>query len=409
MNSTRVGCDGAIVRSERFSAYLGLVVATVLLASFANIRTALAGGLENVAQFDIPAQPLDKALLEFGAQAHVQIMFAWESSTGQMRTREIMGRYSGGAVLAALLRGTGLAYSLHGNTIEVIPVKSSSAVGAEPAKGADPLTGSRTRPAQDPPRARSDDPKEMKRKKEQQRQQKTLLQVITITGTHIRSVTGSILPIQTFTREDMSRSGLGTVSAFLETLPANFSGGMSETTDAQRAGGAQSANDFTLGTGVNLRGLGNDATLVLLDGHRIAPADLVGNFIDLSLFPEDAVGKIDVVTDGASAIYGSDAVGGVVNISTRQRFNGAETRARFASDDRNDIHESEIGQTFGRAWGSGSALASYEFYDETPLSAADRDFTESVPLPFTLLPEQVRQSVLATVHQSIAHNVLLYS
>ncbi|MGH2447492.1 MAG: STN domain-containing protein, partial [Chloroflexota bacterium] len=107
-------------RSVRFRTYLALAVATVFLASFADAQAVLAGDLDNVAQFDIPAQPLDKALLQFGAQAHVQIMFAWNSSTGRMQAREIIGRYSGRAALAILLRGTGLGYSQHGNTIAVI-------------------------------------------------------------------------------------------------------------------------------------------------------------------------------------------------------------------------------------------------------------------------------------------------
>src|SRR6185312_9883449 len=95
------------------------------------------------------------------------------------------------------------------------------------------------------------------------------LQEITVTGTHIRSAEESVLPTQTFTREDIDRSGLGTVAAFLQTLPENFSGGMSETADAAVAGGGQSSKDATGATGVNLRGLGNDATLVLIDGHRV--------------------------------------------------------------------------------------------------------------------------------------------
>lgn len=402
MTSTHDARAGVFARSMRFRACLTLAVASLIFTSFVDVRAASAGDLDGVASFDIPAQSLDKALLEFGLQAHVQIMFAPDSKTALARTKEVIGRYTGRAVLAALLRGTGLSYSLHRNTIAVVPLKSSSGVSAEQAKNVDPPTEGGAQPSGDPPQNSAGDGKATKKQNAQ-------LQEITITGTHIHSATGSVLPTQTFTQGDIDRSGLGTVAGFLETLPENFSGGMSENTDEDFAGGPQAGADATLGTGVNLRGLGNDATLVLLDGHRLAPADLVGNFIDLSLIPEDAVGRIDVVTDGASAIYGSDAVGGVVNITTRQNFNGAETRVRFGSDDHNNVHESEIGQTFGRTWNSGSALVSYELYDKTPLSAADRDFTQSVPLPFTLLPEQVRQSALATLKQSITQNLLLYS
>jgi iron complex outermembrane receptor protein len=392
-------CEGVIVRSSRARVWLVLAAVMLLMASFSDGRPAFAGDLDRVASFDIPAQPLDKALLEFGDQAHVQIMFSPSSSTHRLRTRALKGRYTSRDALAELLRGTGLNYSERGHTIAVAPLQSSSAGALQAAAGdADP-----------PSPTRPDRAKTAGAAKAGKSGKYAELQEITVTGTHIRSAEESVLPTQTFTREDIDESGVGTLAAFLETLPENSASGMSETTNAAVAGGGQSAANATAGTGVNLRGVGNDATLVLIDGHRVAPAALFGDFVDLSMIPLAAVERIDVVTDGASAIYGSDAVGGVVNIVTRHRFNGIETRARFGSDDHNDIHEGEIGQTIGRAWASGAALLTYEFYDRTPLNAADRSFTASAPQPFTLLPEQVRQSAFAGVNQSVGENLWLYS
>ena len=389
-------CEGLIVRSIGARVWLALAIVTLLMASFSD---ALAGDLDRVASFDIPAQSLDKALLEFGLQAHVQIMFSPSSSTNRLRTRALKGRYTSRDALAELLRGTGLNYSERGHTIAVAPLQSSSAGALQAAVGdADP-----------PSPTQPDSAKPGNAAKIRKRGSYAQLQEITVTGTHIRTAEEPVLPTQTFTREDIDQSGVGTVGAFLETLPQNSASGMSETTNAAVAGGGQSGANATAGTGVNLRGVGNDATLVLIDGHRVAPADLYANFVDLSMIPLADVQRVDVITDGASAIYGADAVGGVVNVITRHGFTGAETRARYAADDRNDIHETELAQTFARDWGSGSALASYEFYDRTPLSAADRSFTQSAPQPFTLLPEQVRHSGFATISQSLSRGISLYS
>src|SRR6185437_6090175 len=121
------------------------------------------------------------------------------------------------------------------------------------------------------------------------------------------------------------------------------------------AGGGNATNKVDA-TGVNLRGLGNDATLVLINGHRVAPGNTEGNFVDLSMIPLYAVERVEVVTDGASAIYGSDAVGGVVNIILGRNLDGAETRVRYGSVTNGSTTEREVGQTVGHGWDTGSAL-----------------------------------------------------
>jgi outer membrane cobalamin receptor len=107
-----------------------------------------------------------------------------------------------------------------------------------------------------------------------------------------------------------------------------------------------------LSTAVNLRGLGADATLVLINGRRMAGAGLMGDFADVSMIPVSAVARIEVLTDGASALYGSDAVGGVVNIVMRDRYDGAETRARLGGSTRGDLGQYQLAQTLGRKAGA---------------------------------------------------------
>ena len=127
------------------------------------------------------------------------------------------------------------------------------------------------------------------------------------------------------------------------------------------------------------------------------------------MIPMSAVERIEVLTDGASAIYGSDAVGGVVNIILRKSFDGAETSARYGSVSNGGSHETQLAQTFGQSWNGGSGLISYEFYDRTPLSASARSYTQDAYLPFTLLPEQVRQGVFGSVNQSVGPDISLFA
>ena len=221
------------------------------------------------------------------------------------------------------------------------------------------------------------------------------------TGTHIRGDLDSAYPVTIFTREMIESSGASTLQQFIQTLPQNFNGGASETTITSVTGGGN-AVDFVNGTGVNLRGLGNDSTLVLINGHRLAPGNTSGNFVDLSLIPLNAVERIEVVTDGASAVYGSDAVGGVVNIIIGRNLEGAETRVRYAVADHSSSHETTAGQSLGHSWDDGSALLMYEYWDRTPLSASDRSVSSSASLPFMLLPQQVRHSAVFSVEDSPA-------
>jgi len=229
-----------------------------------------------------------------------------------------------------------------------------------------------------------------------------------VTGTHIRGTNDSAFPIWIYNRDVIEASGAGTLQQFIQMLPQNFNGGASESTVQSVAGGGNATNAVQ-GTGVNLRGLGNDATLVLVNGHRLAPGNITGNFVDLSLIPLYAVERVEVVTDGASAIYGSDAVGGVVNIILGRNLDGAETRARYGRVTSGSTSETEVGQTLGHGWDTGSALLIYDYWDRTSLDASSRDFTRLAPEPFMLLPNQVRHSAFFSVDQSITSSIQLFA
>jgi len=233
------------------------------------------------------------------------------------------------------------------------------------------------------------------------------LEEIVVTGSHIRGVTDSISPTQVYSRDQIDQSGAGSIAEFLRKLPQNF-GDVSESTINGVAGASQSQNAVG-GSGVDLRGLGSDATLVLLDGRRIAPGNYLGNFADVSLIPLSAIERIEVIPDGASAIYGSDAVGGVINFILRRDFDGTETRVRYGAVNEGGHREFSAGQTLGRKWDGGSGLVSYEYSDSTPLSAADRSYSMAAVQPFNLLPEQVRNSAIFTADQTIASGTAVFA
>src|SRR5690242_694514 len=102
-----------------------------------------------------------------------------------------------------------------------------------------------------------------------------------VTGTHIRGTADSAFPISIYNRDVIEASGASTLQQFMQMIPQSFNGGASENTVVSVTGGGNAVNVVS-GTGVNLRGLGDDSTLVLVNGHRMAPGNLFGNFADIS-------------------------------------------------------------------------------------------------------------------------------
>jgi iron complex outermembrane receptor protein len=360
---------------------------------------------QTLVHFDLPAQPLSRSLRAIGTATNMDVGFSASEVAGLLAPALKADLTVDGA-LTRVLAGTGLRpRHLDDHTIVIGSAESPRTASAEvklssiKAPEAGPYDQLNTPPTETPGDSTDNASPSNERKKE--------LDEIIVTGTNIRGVTNSASPIQTFTREDIDRTGLGTLQSFLEKLPQNFSS-VSANTISTVAGSLTSGNAAGA-SAINLRGLGSDSTLLLVDGHRVATGGLNGDIADISLIPLSAIDRIEIVTDGASAIYGSDAVGGVVNVILRKDFDGAETRARYGSVSDGGSHETQIGQTFGKTWSSGSAVLSYEYLDSTPLSAADREFSRTAIEPTDLLPEQVRHAVFATLQQDLANGFSLFA
>lgn len=195
------------------------------------------------------------------------------------------------------------------------------------------------------------------------------MDAVVVTGTLIRGTRTVGSPVVSLTRTDLERSPAATVVDLLRDLPQIANLGASDT----HLSTTQNANqNVTAGSGINLRGLGPESTLVLVSGRRIAPGGVAGQYTDPSSIPALAVERLEVVTDGASATYGSDAVGGVVNLRLRRNFSGAEAMLRYGSAD--GMHQKQAGLIVGSQWTGGSAMLALDGNSRSELNATSRPF-----------------------------------
>jgi len=235
----------------------------------------------------------------------------------------------------------------------------------------------------------------------------TNVEEVVVTGTNIHGNTSMVTSLTTITRDDYERGGFLDIGEALRSIPENFSGGIN--TQSRFAGGNadQSGNNATLSSSPNLHALGSSATLTLLNGNRLAPAGY-GLSVDLALIPTAAIERIDVLADGASAIYGADAVGGVVNIITRRHYDGVETRARFGSADGGLQTYSASGLAGGTA-GKLSGVVSAEYFSQGDLQASQREASSLLPAGFQILPSQKRESFMGSGTYEILPTVSLFA
>jgi iron complex outermembrane recepter protein len=169
------------------------------------------------------------------------------------------------------------------------------------------------------------------------------LQRVEITGSNIkRTDAETASPVQVVTREEIERSGKASVAELLQSLAVDNQGSVPMTFGNGFAKGA---------SGISLRGLGAASTLVLINGRRIAPYGAADDgqkiFADLNVIPTEGVERIEILKDGASAIYGSDAVAGVVNIILRKDFKGTVAKANIGQSRYGDGREARASITYG--------------------------------------------------------------
>ncbi|MEE4201309.1 TonB-dependent receptor plug domain-containing protein [Erythrobacter sp.] len=196
--------------------------------------------------------------------------------------------------------------------------------------------------------------------------------VIIVTGTSLRGEQFQAkAPVDVFTEAEIKEAGFATITDLVRNIPANY---------GSEANVASFTQNNTLGTAqINLRGLGLGATLVLINNRRMTFSGTFANdgsqFVDINQIPLSLIQRAEVVKTGASAIYGSDAVAGVVNFVTRQDFDGIEFDGQFQTT--TEDSQEDITLNFLAGFGSDTTRLTLAgtYFDRSELRFTDREFT----------------------------------
>lgn len=188
---------------------------------------------------------------------------------------------------------------------------------------------------------------------------------VTVTGTSIRGTAPVGSSVTTVTQQDIKATGATSVTGILASVPQLM--GMGQVDSGTTGQNAQQALIHQLGQSAST------STLTLIDGHRAPTSGTNHSFVDPNMIPINMVERVEVLADGVSAVYGSDAIAGVVNFITRKRFEGIEAtgNAGFA-DGKQDLN---LGFLAGAAWDTGSALFAYSFTRQGALANTARPWT----------------------------------
>ncbi|WP_202841567.1 TonB-dependent receptor [Luteimonas saliphila] len=324
--------------------------------------------------YSIAAGDLESVLSRFGTESRIQLIYPPELLKGK-RSSGLTGNFAPMEALRQLLQGSGLeAERVNDRTVVI---KKAAAPAVEPQ--AAPKNIPKTTQAKEP---------EVKE-----------LDTMTITGTRIRGGI-SASPTIVIGEQRFQEEGFTDLGEVIRSLPQNFKGGQNPGALATSASLGNVANDNqTGGSGLNLRGLGPDATLTLLNGRRMAYGGSAQS-VDISAIPIEAVDRIEIVPDGASAIYGSDAVAGVGNVILKRDFDGVTVGTRYGDTAKGGMTTREYTVTAGAAWSSGGVIATYKDASVDPIYADQRDYAANLPNPYSIYPGSDARSGLVSVHQS---------
>lgn len=349
----------------------------VLLLSLA-CSTALAAQAQAAstpARFDVPAGDLAGALNDLARQSGTQLVYRADQVKGR-RTAGVKGAASADQALDGLLRDSGFAARRDAASGAVLIVRADPAPAPPPApaKPAEPQTpagGGSAQQAEEPV---------------------TQLQTLQVTGSRIpRAQLEGPAPITQITAEQIQAAGLTSVPDLLRSLSQNSGSvyGQQNTTNAQSTPGSQA---------VDLRGLGPNHTLVLINGRRIAdfplPLNSRSNFTDIGNIPLGMIDRVEVLTGSASAVYGSDAMAGVINFILKKSTDGTIIDYRYGDTQHGGGESHRLSLTTGFERGNFSGIVGLELLDKRPLWGTDRsvqDSTLDAPTSRRRLPRMIAQ------------------
>jgi outer membrane receptor protein involved in Fe transport len=205
------------------------------------------------------------------------------------------------------------------------------------------------------------------------------LQQVTVTGYLVPRIGDGPQPVETLDQEFFKEQGDQTVADVLQRLPQN---------DSSFSPALNAGQSFSpAASSVNLRGLGTAETLTLIDGHRVAPFPFPQNgtesFVDLNSYPLAAIDRIEILKDGGSATYGSDAVAGVVNLLLKDAYEGADILFHYGVSQRDDYSVYHLSAVTGLVdhlndHSKVSVLAAFDYYESSPIMMSDRGYSSNL-------------------------------
>lgn len=332
----------------RFSAVL------LAASSFTTIAEKSFAGSEPTYSFNLPAKNLDEALHNVASKAGWEL-YANTKDVNGLKAPPISGNLTARDAILRLLQGTALQATF---TDGVVKIRRSPRSGAADASEV----------------ADSD---------------------IVVTGSRIRGAPVAS-PVVVVDHKAMEERGQTTLGDVMRSLPQDFGGGQNPgvAISVPAAGGINVAGAST----ANLRGLGSDATLTLLNGHRLA-YNGSRQGVDLSSIPFGMVDRIEVVADGASALYGSDAVAGVVNVILKHDYEGLQVSANLGKATDGGDFQQQYDVVAGHRWSSGGVVASYEFSQNANIFSSQRSF--AVRPGIVIFPAMHHHAAALSVHQAL--------
>ncbi|HMH28620.1 MAG TPA: TonB-dependent receptor plug domain-containing protein, partial [Steroidobacteraceae bacterium] len=322
---------------------------------------------------NIPSEDLTASLQSFAIASHHKLLYKAELTAGKI-SRALKGHFTAQEAMEALLSGTGLSYEITGSSVVLIKDQTGAKTSelreegtpySPPApsqsRGRHPILLAQVdqgKTASDVPVDKSDDQARKKKTKS--------LEEIVVTGSRLsEKAKDTAQPVNIYTRQAIDQTGVTSVADFLNTLP-----------DASTAS-AGTVNTFAGGQSVQLHGLPSGTTLVLVNGRRIGASgtQAFGDVFDLNNIPLAAVDRIEVVPTGSSAVYGSDAIAGVVNIILKKDIEGVAVDARYGGAI--GTRDSAISASAGHRWDAFDASVILSFDRKDELLGSDRAITKS--------------------------------
>jgi len=356
------------------------VGALATVYGFLASTTALAQS-NALANFNIPEQSLSAALKSFADQTGMQLLYRQEDIKGLV-SHSIVGKMSKREALEQLLQGANLEIVYSSENAATIREKSSSRSSDE-KKGSRASTEVESSPLATPILSH------------QQVDAPAQMESVVVTGSRLKTIDAEpAMPVNIYTREDIERSGQPTLTQFLNTL--NEVSVQSPESIAVRAGGISS---------VQLRGLPSGSTLVLINGRRVESAGTGGGTIfPLDLIPFTAIERVEILPVGSSAVYGGDALAGVVNFVLKSSVDGPALYLRYGSA--NGTDDGALSFATGGTYERGSFMVLASYSANSRLSSRDRDlFWDADYRRFGGQDDRVRTCTPGTVSSTTAANL----